>query len=67
MRSYPNLIPLSAPAIRRIVTMTEPFAYDAVYGPFFDRVISDGGKDAVRRSAARYLAAIEGDGSAELK
>ena len=67
MRSYPNLIPLSAPAIRRIEAMTEPFAYDAVYGPFFDRVIPNGGKEAVRRCAARYLAAIEGDGRAELK
>lgn len=67
MRSYPNLIPLSAPSVRRIVSLIGPFAYDAVYGPFFDRVIPQGGKEAVRRCADRYLAAIEGDGSAELK
>jgi hypothetical protein len=67
MRSYPNLIPLSAPSIRRIVSLTDAFDYEAVYGPFFDRIIPKGGKETVRRCAARYLAAIEGDGTAEQK
>jgi hypothetical protein len=67
MRSYPNLIPLSAPSVRRIVTMTDAFSYESVYGPFFDRVIVAGGRDTVHRCATRYLAAIEGDGRAELQ
>src|SRR5437870_1537657 len=65
MRSYPNLIPLSAPAVARIGAMLEPFAFDVIYGAWFDRVIPRGGKDAVKRSIARYIAMIQGDGSAE--
>ena len=67
MRSYPNLIPLSGPAIERIVRLTDPFPYDRVYGPFFDRVIQTDGKGTVHRCASRYLNAIRGDGSAEMK
>jgi len=65
MRSYPNLIPLSAPAVARIGAILEPFAFDVIYGAWFDRVISRGGKDAVKRSIARYIAMIQGDGTAE--
>jgi hypothetical protein len=65
MRSYPNIIPLSAPAVARIGAMLEPFAFDVVYGAFFDRVIPRGGKAAIERSVARYIAIIEGDGTAE--
>ncbi len=67
MRSYPNLIPLSAPAVARIGAMLEPYAFDVLYGAFFDRVIPQGGKEAIRRSVARYIAAITGDGTAELR
>ncbi len=66
MRSYPNIIPLSAPAVERIVRMIEPFNVEAVYGPFFDRVIARGGKATIKRCAERYLNAIRGDGGAEL-
>ena len=65
MRSYPNLIPLSAPAVARIGAILEPFAFDVIYGAWFDRVIPRGGKDAVKRSIARYIAMIQGDGTAE--
>jgi hypothetical protein len=65
MRSYPNLIPLSAPAVARIGAMLEPFAFDVIYGAWFDRVIPRGGKDAVTRSIARYIAMVQGDGTAE--
>jgi hypothetical protein len=58
MYSYPNHIPLSAPAIERIVQAVEPFAYDRVYGAFWDTVIERDGKTVVRRSADRYLRAI---------
>ncbi len=65
MRSYPNIIPLSAPAVARIGAMLEPFVFDVIYGAFFDRIIPRGGKAAVERSVARYIAIIEGDGTAE--
>ncbi|HZO91635.1 MAG TPA: hypothetical protein VFB38_25155 [Chthonomonadaceae bacterium] len=60
MYSYPNLIPLPAPAIRRIVEAVEPFAYDRIYGGWFPSVVSEGAKAAVARSAERYLHAVGG-------
>jgi glyoxylase-like metal-dependent hydrolase (beta-lactamase superfamily II) len=61
MYSYPNLIPLPAPAIERIVSAVEPFAYDRVYSSWFDQMISAGAKAAVKQSAERYIRAIRGN------
>lgn len=58
MWSYPNYVPLPASAIRKIVSAVEPLQYDRVYGAFWDSVIKQDGKAAVRRSAERYLQAI---------
>jgi hypothetical protein len=55
MRSYPNLIPLPEREIRRIVAALEPFAYDRIYGAWWDRVIPEDARAAVARSADRYL------------
>jgi hypothetical protein len=60
MRSYPNFIPLSARAVKRIGAALKPFAFEAVYGHYFDRVIAKGGKAVLEASIARYVAAIEG-------
>ena len=57
MYSYPNLIPLDAPAIRRITDAVAPFAYARVYGAF-GGVVADDGSGAVQRSAERYLRQI---------
>lgn len=59
MYSYPNLIPLSGQAVRRIIAAVEPFAYDRIYGAWWERVILEDAQAAVARSAARYLAAID--------
>jgi hypothetical protein len=66
MRSYPNLIPLSAPAVRKITARLEAFDFERIYGPFFDRNIPSDAKMAVKRSAERYLKAIVNDHPAEL-
>jgi hypothetical protein len=58
MRSYPNLIPLNAAAITKIVNAVEPFDFEPIYGAFPHMTIATGGKNAVRRSAERYLNAI---------
>jgi glyoxylase-like metal-dependent hydrolase (beta-lactamase superfamily II) len=58
MYSYPNHIPLSASAIERIVKAVEPFAFDRIYGAFWDMLIEQDGKAVVKESAARYLRAI---------
>jgi hypothetical protein len=67
MRSYPNMVPLSAAAIARIARVLEPLQYDVIYGAWFDRSVVHGAKAAVERSVERYLAAIKGDGTAELE
>jgi hypothetical protein len=58
MYSFPNYIPLNATAVRRIVAAVEPFAFDAIYGAWFARNVVSGAKDALRRSAERYISAI---------
>lgn len=60
MRSYPNLIPLSAKQITAIATALEPFRFEAIYGHYFDRVIPTGGKQILEVSVKRYIAAISG-------
>jgi len=60
MYSYPNLIPLPAPAIQQIIKAVEPLSYDRIYGGWFDRVIFSDAKAVVIRSADRYLRAIKG-------
>jgi DNA-directed RNA polymerase subunit RPC12/RpoP len=66
MRSYPNMLPVSAPAIDRIANVLTPFAYGKVYGAFTGREIVADGKERVAVSLRRYRDAITGDGSAEL-
>jgi len=58
MRSYPNLIPLGAAAIRHVVAAVEPFAFDQIYGGWWKANILSDAKAAVARSAERYLRAI---------
>ena len=59
MYSYPNLIPLPAREVRRIVAAVEPYAYDRIYSAWWDRVVKDGAKTAVSRSADRYIRALQ--------
>ncbi len=58
MYSYPNFIPLPARTVERIVQAVEPFAFDRIYGIWFDRVLASDAKAAVARSVARYIQAI---------
>jgi hypothetical protein len=58
MRSYPNLIPLSAAAISQILERIEPFAFEQIYGAWRERNVLSDAKGAVSRSAKRYLDAI---------
>jgi glyoxylase-like metal-dependent hydrolase (beta-lactamase superfamily II) len=59
MRSYPNLIPLPVVAIRRIAAAMELFAFDRIYGHYFDRVIAADAKAVLEKSVRRYIDAIE--------
>ena len=60
MRSYPNFIPLSARAVNGIGKALAPFAFDNIYGHYFDRIIAKDGNQVLEKSVARYVAAIEG-------
>lgn len=63
MYSYPNYIPLNAPAIRHVVECLAPYEYDRLYGAFFTRgkgIVPTKAKEVVGRSADRYLRAIRG-------
>lgn len=59
MYSYPNYIPLPASAVRRVVEAVAPFDFDQIHGFMFHLRIATGAKQAVTRSANRYLRAIE--------
>lgn len=60
LRSYPNVIPMSGAVIERVVTATNAFRYDRIYGNFGNTVRTDA-RAAVRRSADRYVAWVNGD------
>jgi hypothetical protein len=65
MRSYPNLIPLPAPAVEHMVAALDPYRFERLYGAWFGRVVADDAKAAVRRSADRYVSWLDGDRQAE--
>jgi len=60
MYSYPNQIPLSAHAVRRIVNAVQPYDYDRIYSAWFGTVVKENAQEAVRFSAQRYIDAITG-------
>ena len=55
MRSYPNFIPLGEAAVRAIAATVEPWAFGALYGVFWDRVIATDAKQAFEASIERTL------------
>jgi hypothetical protein len=60
MWSYPNLIPLDKATVLDIARRVERFAFDRIYGGWWGRVVFQGGPAAVRRSAERYVARLDG-------
>lgn len=61
MYSYPNLIPLPARAVQAVAEAVKPFAYDRIYGAWWERVIESNASAAVAESVARYVSALSGD------
>ena len=58
MYSYPNLIPERPAVIREALRRVEPYAFDHIYGAWWDRKVIGDAKGAVWRSAERYLARV---------
>jgi hypothetical protein len=61
MRSYPNLLPLSAATVRGIAERVMPLRFERIFGGWFERDIRRDAKAAVQRSAERYLRALRDD------
>ena len=60
MYSFPNQLPLPADSVRRVAAAVEPFAFERIYGGWWDHDVAEDAKNAVRRSAERYTAILEG-------
>lgn len=58
MYSYPNLIPLPSAEIRRIRDAIQPYAFERLYAAWFDTIVQADAKNAVIRSANRYIQAL---------
>ena len=52
--SYPNLIPMAAASVQRIVDALEPFPFERLHNSFGTSLWRDA-QDGVRRSAERYI------------
>lgn len=57
MYSFPNLIPLDPATVHAVVARLEPYAFERIYGAFGRHILA-GAKDAVQRSAERYIAHV---------
>jgi len=60
MYSYPNYIPLGAREVEHIVELLEPYPFDRIHGAFPRRSVTADAKNAVRRSAERFIRACAG-------
>jgi hypothetical protein len=58
--SYPNLLPLPGAEVRRIRDAVAPYAFDRLYAGWFGQELLGGADRAVRESADRYLAKLDG-------
>ena len=56
----PNLIPLPAAAVRRVAAAVAPYAFEQLYGAWWGLNVLADAAGAVRRSVARYEAALAG-------
>ena len=59
MYSYPNLIPERAEVVQRAVALVEDLPFDSIYGAWWGRNVRGGAKEALARSAERYLARVD--------
>ena len=55
MWSYPNMLPLPAREVERIVAALEPWEFDRIWGAWWGRTIRADAKAVIRDSAERYV------------
>ncbi|MGI8508851.1 MAG: MBL fold metallo-hydrolase [Gemmatimonadaceae bacterium] len=56
LRSYPNYFAIGADAVRRVGAAVAPFAFDRIYGAWWDQHIDGDARAAVARSVERAVA-----------
>jgi glyoxylase-like metal-dependent hydrolase (beta-lactamase superfamily II) len=59
MWSYPNLVPLPARQVERIASSLEKWPFERILGAWWGTLVPAEGSEVVRRSAARYVAALD--------
>jgi len=59
MHSVPNFVPLPASKVARVLHAVDALQFDRLYGGWWDYRVPAGAKETVRRSAERYIAAIQ--------
>ena len=62
MWSYPNLVPLPAREVERIAAALEAWPFERILGAWWGTLVPAEGSEVVRRSAARYVAALAARG-----
>ena len=55
MYSYPNFIPERPSVVRHAAELLEPYAFEAIYGAWWNAIVRTDGHNVVQRSAKRYL------------
>ncbi len=60
MYSYPNLVPLAEPEVRRIAEKLSGYRFDRILGAWWDTLVPQDGHTVVQRSAQRYIRALRG-------
>jgi hypothetical protein len=61
IRSAPNRLPLPERAVRAIVDAVRPYAYDRLYGGWWEPVLRTNAAQVVERSAERYIQWLRGE------
>jgi len=61
MYSYVNFIPLSEKRVRAIGQAVEPYAFERLYGYWFDHNVMAGAKKKLQKSIERYCAYLNDD------
>ncbi len=59
MFSYRNFIPLPASEVSRIRAVIDQYDFERLYGAWFHTIVAKDAKNAVLRSADRYIRALE--------
>jgi len=55
MYRYPNVIPEPPATVVRPVNLVEPYPFESIYGAWWARNVRVSAKEALSRSAQRYL------------